>query len=231
MKTIWTAKRLERLYARYNCHFWKGRLPHIPVRIAQMDGLQGLYEEKPQRITLDIKEHKSDREVRGTLLHEMAHAAAGEEASEIHGSKFWSQIEHLLRQNAPITVGFPETPDLRILKDAIPRRFPLACGMVNKAHERHQQEVEKQARKLRKRGFADRYVRDEDIVQHFRDAAVTLTWSSALPEVGLEYGLIDVAPANKWSLDIIAKGRSAHRRARAQVLAERRLEAKLRNHR
>ena len=76
MKGTWTVKRLERLYARYNCHFWKGRLPHIPLRIAQMDGLRGLYEENPQRITINISEHKNDREVRSTLLHEMAHAAA-----------------------------------------------------------------------------------------------------------------------------------------------------------
>jgi hypothetical protein len=92
LKTAWTVKRLERLYARYNWHFWQGRLPHIPVRIAQMKdelGLyKGLYEPNPQRITLDIRKHKNDREIRSTLLHEIAHAAAGERASEVHGSKF-----------------------------------------------------------------------------------------------------------------------------------------------
>jgi hypothetical protein len=221
MKTAWTITRLERLYARYNRQFWRGRLRNTPVRIAPMDGNLGLYQENPGKITVDIRKHKSDRQVRSTLLHEMAHAAADERNGEVHGSKFWSQIERLLRQNAPITVGFSETQDLRILRNVVPQCFPLARRAMNTAHRRHQQELEKEAREPRESGITDQYVTDEDIVGEFKNAAYDgLPWRAALRAVGREYGLIDVdgAPVNQRAKGIFARGRMAHRRARAQVL-------------
>jgi hypothetical protein len=44
------------------------------------------------------------------------HVAAGLQ----HNSKFWSQIEHLLRLGAPIIVGFAETGGLQFVKNAVP---------------------------------------------------------------------------------------------------------------
>jgi hypothetical protein len=105
--------------------------------------------------------------------------------------------------------------------------------MVNKAHEQHQLGVEKEAREFRKRGFEDQRVKDNDIVQHFEDAAGDgLTWREALRAVGRENGLINVdgVPRNRWARGIIVKGQMAYRRARAQALEQRRLATKLRNH-
>src|SRR5579864_3548090 len=101
----WTEQRLQRLYARYNCRFWAGRLRAVRVRISDLADCYGEWDVEQQQIRIDIERHaNNDREIRSTLLHEMAHVAAG----PWHKSKFWLQIERLLRQRAPITVGFPE---------------------------------------------------------------------------------------------------------------------------
>lgn len=58
---------------------------------------------------------QSDREIRSTMLHEMGHLAANDAAGPDHGSKFLAQIESLLRQKAPLTIGFPEAPQVGYL--------------------------------------------------------------------------------------------------------------------
>jgi hypothetical protein len=220
MKTVWTEQRLQRLFARYNRRFWQGRLASVQVHIADLDGLYGLYElyeRKQRKITVNIGLLPDDREIRATLLHEMAHVAA---RAAGHGSEFWSQIERLLRQNAPITVGFPETPGLTILKDVVPRRFPLARRMANRAEARRGRAVEKIATG---QGLTKHRVTDGEIVRDFEDAAISLKWREALFAVGIENGLVNVdgKPKNRWAANVIAKGRKAHARARRQLQQDR----------
>lgn len=68
----------------------------------------------------------------------MCHVAAGSG----HDSEFFAEIERLLRQKAPITLGFPETDGLQIVKNAVPRRFPLARRQLNRVHKREQRKSE-----------------------------------------------------------------------------------------
>lgn len=107
MTTTWTLQRLERLYARYNRQFCEGRLPHIPVCIAQIETL-GLYEVKPHRITLKIADHQNDREVRTTLSHEMAHAAVDDKGSKAHGSRFWGRSSISFARTRLLPLAFPK---------------------------------------------------------------------------------------------------------------------------
>lgn len=135
-KSAWTERRLNHLFARYNVRYWRGRLPKIVIYIRELDGAYGHMDWKQREIVIDLGAHASDRQIRDTLLHEMAHLAAGSKAR--HDSPFFSQVEHLLRQKAPLTVSFSETDDLRILADVVPRRFPLARHLMNRAENRRE---------------------------------------------------------------------------------------------
>jgi|ERR1700678_2560676 SprT-like family len=90
-----------------------------------MPEVMGLCEWKRKVITIDVERHKSDREVRSTLLHEMAHAAASIRGSRGHDPKFFAQLEKLLRLRAPIAIDTPEAGGVRILANLVPSRFPL----------------------------------------------------------------------------------------------------------
>ena len=120
-KTVWTDKRLGRLYELYNQRYWKGKLPSYAVSIAAMEYWGQCFRER-QSICIDIDRHKTDNQTRSTLLHEMAHAAST--TGLAHGYQFWAQIEHLLRQQAPINVSFSEAPGVGNVVDAIPKRCP-----------------------------------------------------------------------------------------------------------
>jgi hypothetical protein len=62
---------------------------------------------------------KDDRDIRSTLLHEMAHASPRPEKLS-HSYNFWRELEMLLEQDAPIKIDFPETG-----------RHPLAGNVVS----------------------------------------------------------------------------------------------------
>jgi hypothetical protein len=111
MKSLWTEQRLVYLFVRYNRRFWRGRLPKVRVCAVALEGSLGEWDTEEREIRIDVR-HQSDREIRSTMLHEMAHLAANATAGHDHGSKFWAQIERLLRQKAPITIGFPEAPQV-----------------------------------------------------------------------------------------------------------------------
>src|ERR1035441_7340506 len=92
-KTAWTEQRLRDIFARYSGKYWRGRLPVYRLVIRAMPNTMGMCDWKRKVITIDVEQHKSDREVRSTLLHEMAHAAAFIRGSREHDLKFFAQLE------------------------------------------------------------------------------------------------------------------------------------------
>src|ERR1700722_3058469 len=70
--SAWSENRLQDIFAHYNRKYWQGRLPAYRLFVATMPEAMGLCESRSKLITLDVERHKSDREVRSTVLHEMA---------------------------------------------------------------------------------------------------------------------------------------------------------------
>ncbi len=109
-RTSWTDKRLEHLFVRYNRRYWKGTLPVYRVRVDFT--YKGAYCSKKKRtITVNVESMRSDREIRGVLLHEMAHAAtrAG------HGATWQAEMARLRAAGAP-TCAIDYRPDARLPK-------------------------------------------------------------------------------------------------------------------
>lgn len=210
-KTLWSSRRLKRLFDRYNGRFWAGRLRRFAISAKELGGPLGLCDSKARHIHIDVEAHRTDREVRSTVLHEMAHAAAGR-CRIAHGYKFWSEVERLLKMSAPIDVTNSEAPGLRILAGAVPKRFPLARLAVERLERARIKELEKQT-------FEDvEEITDAVIIERFEEAAMTLyrkepteSWRTARWAVGLEYGLLDVGgkPRNSWAARVIAEGKRA----------------------
>jgi hypothetical protein len=227
-KSIWTERRLERLFARYNHRFWQGRLTTARISITKLDDCQGKWDPRQREIRIDIDTHTSDRCVRSTLLHEMCHQAA---PGGGHGSKFWVQLERLLRQKAPITVGFPEASHLGPLReDVVPKRFPLARRKMDRAAREAQRERDKFFREYEAtHGKVDVInMEDQDIIAEFGDnqRAAFVPWLTILCDIGTQYGLLNVdgKPKNKWASRIIEEGQKAHRRVRREHLESERFQ-------
>lgn len=229
-KSAWTERRLERLFALYNRRFWQGALATPHIRITKMEDCLGRWNPRQRKIDIDIDAITSDRGIRATLLHEMAHQAAGAGAG--HGSKFWAQIERLLRQKAPITIGFPEAPGVgRILEDTVPKRFPLARRKMNRVNAKAQRQLEKMWQAL---GDENKVINmeDQDIIAEFGDnqSAAFVPWQTVLCNIGAQYGLLNVdgKPKNKWAARIIKEGQKAHRRVRREHLESERFQKQMR---
>jgi len=87
----------------------------VRIGISPLENCYGHCFIEQREIRIDIDRHDgNDREIRSTLLHEMCHVAAGPH----HNSRFFLEIERLLRQKAPITLSFSETDGLQIVKNA-----------------------------------------------------------------------------------------------------------------
>ena len=72
--TKWTEARLNRLYSLYNEKYWDGSLSRFEVKIGKpSQSAVGLCDLDARTIVLDLRAHRTDSEIRGTLLHEMAH--------------------------------------------------------------------------------------------------------------------------------------------------------------
>ena len=206
-KTIWTEKRLSRLFLRYNRLYWKGGLRNFSVSIAPIDYL-GFCDSRGHNISINVESHKSDSEIRSTLLHEMAHAAAKTEELS-HGYQFWAQIEHLLRRRAPINVSFSEAPGMGIVANAVPKSSPLARKAMNDLENRRQKQYARAQ-------FDDEFEVDEAYVAERLEDAARLPWKQAALAVGSELGLLDVQgkPKNAWAKQAIARGKKDYLRRR-----------------
>jgi hypothetical protein len=224
VKTVWTEKRLAQLFTTYNSRYWHGRLPSYAVHIDQPvsgEDWLGRCDSDKREILVDVEAHKNDREIRGTMLHEMAHVVAGPgRDGEWHGYKFWEQIESLLVQGAPITLGSPEAPHIRIMVGAIPKKFPLARTAMDRVESIHSRQI----LQLMKHYPAEQ-ITSEEIVRKFEEAAMEMTWFQALRVVGDEYQLLDVGgrPRSTRAAGIIAEGKRKFNQMRREHLASEKL--------
>ncbi len=162
---------------------------------------------------MDTDKITSDAEVRSTLLHEMAHAAAGRERV-IHGYEFWDQVERLLQKSAPITLGFPEAPNNRTFADIVPKKFRLCCKEMEKLESQRATKVERYAKA---RGLKTQVITDNEIIAVFAEAAymLPLNEQDAVAAIAKRYDLFDVdrKPKNAWAANIISEGMKVYRKA------------------
>lgn len=214
----WTPERLERLFRRYNSRYWRGRIPQYAVVDQPHGDAFGYCDKRRRQITVNVKMHKNDTEVRETLLHEMAHAADRSRSKIAHGYGFWREIERLLRMGVQIKVGIPEMPHMRIFSDAIPSRFPLCRKAAQRVEAARGKEVADQIRQMETKAgkpIEEQIITDDYIVSDFEDAAtVGRTWREAIAAIGPQYGLVDVElrPANRWARRILVKAKRVHLR-------------------
>ena len=114
-KTEWSNKRVSRLFDRYNRLYFRGKLSDYRVAIGTLaGGTRGRCYWSKRKITIDAEHHASDRELRGTVLHEMAHAACAGR-SQGHDVHFFAHVERLLQRGAPVTVDTGEAGNVVIL--------------------------------------------------------------------------------------------------------------------
>jgi hypothetical protein len=211
-KTVWTEKRLLDLFARYNRKYWLGRLPVYRLVIAPLHDARGLCESIRRVISIDV-DHKSDRKVRGTLLHQMAHAAA---RSGGHSLGFFAQVEMLLEKGAPIDIDAGDAGNVPILTNVVPSSFPLFKRKIDQADARRIKGID---RVIAEKDVPLTLITDDDILVEFEEAA-ELTWNQAVMAVGRQYGLVDdtrraLTPRTRRLLD---KAKPRHARARRNYL-------------
>jgi hypothetical protein len=213
-RTSTETKRLKRLFDRYNRLYWHGKMPICRVVAATLaEETSGHYVPSKRLIEIDLAKQKNPAQLRGTMLHEMAHAAADQKGSYGHDVKFFSELERLLQRNAPITIDTPEAGRVRTMRDVVPARFPLLKRKMDWAEARRTRSIE---RYIRDHKLAVTTITDEDIIWEFKEAATELPWKHALLHVGKVNGLVDETgcPVNAWAQRLVARGRKAHSRAR-----------------
>ena len=189
-RSTWTDKRLQRLFQRYRLRYWprSRRLQRYQVTFAELDDYFGQCDTRQRLIELDLRRHPSDRELRATVLHEMCHAVAGP-ASKGHDSLFFAQLEYLLSEQAPISVGFPENPEGRTLA-AIPAKFALCRRLFEPVYEGRRRKLE---RVLSGLGGEPHNTSKDEIAERFSQAGCNdLNWREALLVIGKEYGFLDI---------------------------------------
>jgi hypothetical protein len=208
----WSEERLRRLFGRYNRIYWHGKLSGYRVVLADLyqEGLVGSCELGKKLIKID-PHGESDREVRATLLHEMAHAAS----RSGHTVPFFAQLERLLKRCAPVKLNAAEVGRAEILADVVPKRFPLLRARIQRAENRHTSKVLAWI-EAHPDVPVDNITTDR-VLREFEGAeAGAVTWKRALIAIGLQYGLTDESgrPVNGWAKRIVSKGRKVHSRAR-----------------
>ena len=141
--TTWSDDRLRRLFERYRSRYWprSGRLLKFTIINSKLDGPWGLCDYDRLTLFVDIACHPADREVRETVLHEMIHAAVGKGG---HGAAFWTQLEYLLSEKAPIRVDFPELGEQGPHLCVIPRRFRRCRRLFEPIYRRQQRKFDKE---------------------------------------------------------------------------------------
>jgi SprT-like family len=199
----WGEQRLQSLFERYNRIYWHGRLPHYNVTPAILECLGRCYWRR-RIIEIDPKQHKSDRHVRATLLHEMAHAAT---AGTGHGLEYFAQMERLLRRGAVATIETGDAGGVRILDDIVPSRFPLLRKRVQRLEVRRANKIN---RLVAEKKLPTETIADDRIINDFANGEIAeLPWKHALVVVSDQYGLTDETgrPKNEWARRIVAKAK------------------------
>jgi hypothetical protein len=133
-KETWADARLGRLLDHYNMKYWKNKLPKVRVqRNDDLDDALGMCYGSDKHIEINVAADRSDFGVRSTLLHEMCHLASGDAFKDNggHDSRFFAQLEKLLRMQVPINLGHGENPnDSGFL--AVPSKFRLCRAAMKK---------------------------------------------------------------------------------------------------
>jgi hypothetical protein len=94
----WTERRLHRLFDKYNKRFFKCQLIGWRAGFtAEQPGEFGYCNPEIKQISIRIESHTSDRQVRATLVHEMAHATS----SLDHDDLWRMEMERLKKAGAP----------------------------------------------------------------------------------------------------------------------------------
>lgn len=217
-KTNWSPARLIQLFQRYNSRYWKGKLSRYVVKIGDLSdrGAIGLCLFIEHEIVVDVAAHSNDAEIRSTLLHEMAHAADKSTSRYAHGDGFFEQIEHLLRQKAPISLTMAEMPGHKFPLAAVPKKFPLcrkAAVTLEGNRNRRLNRVLNECIVIEET--------DGDVVRRFEDAAMELTWKTAKSIIGRENGLIDIGgrATSAWAERVLKRGKRVFDNARRNHLA------------
>ena len=91
---------LQRLFDGYNRHYWRGKLPWYKV-IASYRYHGGYCDKRNRKIFLNLATLGQPAEMRATLLHEMAHAAA---KGDCHGRTWQAEMKRLYKLGAPIAM-------------------------------------------------------------------------------------------------------------------------------
>lgn len=212
--------RLGRLFKRYNQLYWHKSLPDCSVVAAHLQNCVGQFDPRTRTIKIDVAKHRSGRELRSTLLHEMCHVAASRNGSRGHDTKFFEQLERLLRRKAPISIADPEAGAVvRSVSEVVPLRFPLVRRKMERIAAKQRQPLERylKAKKLRPSEISD-----EEIICQFENVAAETTWRQALSVVGLRNQLVDETgrPLNARFRRLVAMGKKAHARARRSHVKE-----------
>jgi hypothetical protein len=108
---MWTDNRLQALFDHYNQRFWRGKLPRFRVYQRRFNTDLGHTSLITRKILIDTDAHQSDRQVRGTVLHEMAHLSAILRKSNWkkyamdrrHGGAFNHELRRLKQLKAPLS--------------------------------------------------------------------------------------------------------------------------------
>jgi hypothetical protein len=225
-KPKWDEQRLQRLFERYDRLYWRRKLKRYRITAASLtNGTQGLCNSSQRTITIDFARHKTDRDLRGTVLHEMAHAAADTRGSRGHDVVFFAELERLLRLGAPVIVGAAEAGNVRILADIVPSRFPLLKRKMERAEARRSKAVEKYAAE---KNLQWEEITDDTIVGYFGESG-HWTWKQTVRAIGLQFGLVNEvgrAVGSPWARKVLARARRAHALARRDHLEYERNERK-----
>jgi hypothetical protein len=219
----WTDVRLQNLFSHYNRRFWKGKLRAFDVVLDDsMTHCWGEIDFDTKRIRIKTA-GQSDRKVRSTVLHEMAHLAARRPGG--HNSAFFEQLENLLRQKAPLLMDMPENQNRPILESA-PKRFKRCRSALNHAYRRWHRSMERELSKLEN---VPGESLESAIIRDFEGAGIDdVKWAAARALIGDEYGLLDIdgKPLGPKEEQLINKGKRVFRRKRDSLLERRRLKKK-----
>ncbi len=181
----WT-NRLGRLLTHYRLRYWPAsrRLRSYRVEVRSLDKAIGQCDFNGHILFIDVASHRSDLEIRATLLHEMVHAVVGRPG---HGAPFWTQLESLLARRAPITVGFPELGESGRHLSMIPARLRRCRRMFAPVYHRSQREL---TRKIKRLNLPEDKV---DFERECEDAAAEgLSWRDVWTYQAILYGLVDM---------------------------------------
>jgi hypothetical protein len=189
MKQTSLDKRLNQLFQRYNQLYWSGKLPKYRIVDAPTLRCLGRCDPRRRTIEIDVSKHKSERELRSTLLHEMCHVAAHRKGSRGHDAKFFEQLERLLRKKAPISIADPEAGEARVQSELVPARFPLLKRKMDRIAAKQRKPLE---RFIKANRLTPHDISDEEIIREFEYHAWESTWKEALLDFGFrKYHLTD----------------------------------------